>query len=189
MFFRRVAPALALVALGALGAFGSGCSTPPRLSADQYYTEGKDPFGDKNYEGAIRNYKELLDQYPFDPHAEEAELTIAESHYKKKQYAEAIAAFNDFQRMHPMSPELREGLLPARQELRQTNDDDRSRPVRRRQRAGLVPRRRRPLSAERVRAEGAPSHGALPRVDGASTTATSPASTSSTTTCARARTA
>ena len=50
--------------------------------------------------------KSLLDQYPFDPHAEEAELTIAESHYKKKQYAEAIAAFNDFQRMHPMSPEL-----------------------------------------------------------------------------------
>jgi outer membrane protein assembly factor BamD len=103
MFFRRVAPALALVALGAIG---TGCSTPPRLSADQYYTEGKSSFGDKNYEGAIRNYKELLDQYPFDPHAEEAELAIAESHYRKKQYAEAIAAFNDFQRMHPMSPEL-----------------------------------------------------------------------------------
>jgi outer membrane protein assembly factor BamD len=106
MFFRRVAPALAFVALGTLGAFGSGCSTPPRLSADQYYKEGKDSFGDKNYEQAIRNYKELLDQFPFDPHAEEAELTIAESYYKKKQYAEAIAAFNDFQRMHPMSPEL-----------------------------------------------------------------------------------
>ena len=106
MFLRRVAPALALVAVGALGAVGSGCGTPPRLSADQYYSEGKGAFGDKNYEGAIRNYKELLDQYPFDPHAEEAELTIAESHYKKKQYAEAIAAFNDFQRMHPMSPDL-----------------------------------------------------------------------------------
>jgi outer membrane protein assembly factor BamD len=103
MAFRRVAPALALLAVGALG---SGCSPTPRLSADQYYTEGKNSFGEKNYEGAIRNYKDLLDQYPFDPHAEEAELTIAESHYKKKQYAEAIAAFNDFQRMHPMSPEL-----------------------------------------------------------------------------------
>lgn len=103
MVFRRVAPALALVALGAVG---FGCGTPPRQTADQYYTTGKSSFGDKNYEGAIRNYKELLDQYPFDPHAEEAELTIAESHYKKKQYSEAIAAFNDFQRMHPMSPEL-----------------------------------------------------------------------------------
>lgn len=101
MFFRRVAPALVLVA-----AFGAGCGTPPRLSADQYYTEGKAAFGEENYEVAITNYKNLLDQYPFDPHAEEAELTIAESHYKKGQYAEAIAAFNDFQRMHPMSPEL-----------------------------------------------------------------------------------
>ncbi len=100
MFVRRVAPALALAALAA------ACGNPPRLTADQYYTEGKDAFGSENYEVAIRSYKDLLDQYPFDPHAEEAELTIAESHYKKKQYAEAIAAFNDFQRMHPMSPEL-----------------------------------------------------------------------------------
>ncbi len=97
-----------MLALAAtLGALGGGCSAPnPRLSADEYYKTGKDSFGQKNYEGAIKSYKDLLDQYPFDPHAEEAELTIAESHYKKKQYAEAIAAFNDFQRMHPMSPSL-----------------------------------------------------------------------------------
>jgi outer membrane protein assembly factor BamD len=100
MLLRRVAPTLLLIA------FGAACGTPPRLTADQYYTEGKSAFGDENYEVAITSYKSLLDQYPFDPHAEEAELTIAESHYKKKQYAEAIAAFNDFQRMHPMSPEL-----------------------------------------------------------------------------------
>lgn len=100
MFARRVAPALVLIALGA------ACSTPPRLTADQYYTEGKGAFDSQNYEVAVRNYKELLDQYPFDPHAEEAEISIAQAHYKKKQYAEAITAFNDFQRMHPMSPEL-----------------------------------------------------------------------------------
>ena len=101
MVLRHVAPALMLVALSA------ACSgKSPRLSADQYYTEGKAAFGDENYEVAIRSYKDLLDQYPFDPHAEEAEITIAESQYKKKHYAEAIAAFNDFQRMHPMSPEL-----------------------------------------------------------------------------------
>src|SRR5262245_8065212 len=100
MFVRRVGSTLALIA------FAASCSAPPKLTADQYYTEGKTAFTDENYEVAIRSYKDLLDQYPFDPHAEEAELTIAESHYKKKQYAEAIAAFNDFQRMHPMSPEL-----------------------------------------------------------------------------------
>lgn len=100
MPLRRVAPTLLLVV------FGAACGTPPRQTADQYYADGKGAFGEQNYEVAITSYKNLLDQYPFDPHAEEAELTIAESHYKKKQYAEAIAAFNDFQRMHPMSPEL-----------------------------------------------------------------------------------
>jgi len=104
MIFRRAASAIALVALSALGTACSG--NPPRLAADQYYGDGKNAFDEKNYEGAIKNYKDLLDQYPFDPHAEEAELTIAESHFKKNQYAEAIAAFNDFQRMHPMSPHL-----------------------------------------------------------------------------------
>ena len=103
MVLRRVVPTIALAALSVLGA---ACGNPPRLTADQYYSEGKSSFDDNNYENAIKSYKELLDQYPFDPHAEEAELTIAESHYKKRQYAEAIAAFNDFQRMHPMSPEL-----------------------------------------------------------------------------------
>ena len=100
MLVRRVAPTLALLAVTC------ACGTPPKLTADQYYTEGKNAFGEKNYEVAINRYKDLLDQFPFDPHAEEAELTIAESHYRKHQYAEAIASFNDFQRMHPMSPEL-----------------------------------------------------------------------------------
>ena len=62
----------------------SSCSarlsgTSPRLTAEQYYNEGKDAFSDENHEVAIKSYKELLDQYPLDPHAEEAELTIAES--------------------------------------------------------------------------------------------------------------
>ena len=100
MFVRRVAPTVALLALTV------ACSAPPKLTADQYYTDGQSAFAEENYEVAIRSYKDLLDQYPFDPHAEEAEITIAESHFKKKQYAEAIAAFNDFQRMHPMSPAL-----------------------------------------------------------------------------------
>ncbi len=100
MLVRRVVPTVALLAVTC------ACGAPPKLTADQYYTEGKNAFGDKNYEVAINRYKDLLDQFPFDPHAEEAELTIAESHYKKHQFAEAIAAFNDFQRMHPMSPEL-----------------------------------------------------------------------------------
>ncbi len=85
-----------------------GCSSTPKLTADQYYKEASEAFTKKNYELAATRYKELLDQYPFSEHAEEAELRIAHSQYKNHKYPEAIAAFNDFQRMHPMSPHLPE---------------------------------------------------------------------------------
>jgi outer membrane protein assembly factor BamD len=45
----------------------------------------------------------LLDQYPFDQHAEEAELKIAQAYYAAERYPEAIAAFSNFERMHPTS--------------------------------------------------------------------------------------
>ena len=84
----------------------AGCGKEQKLSADAYYSEASGAFKDKNYDVAIARYKGLLDNFPFDEHAEDAELKIAHAHYKKKQYAEAIAAFNDFQRMHPLSPHL-----------------------------------------------------------------------------------
>lgn len=82
------------------------CGTPKRLTPDEYYREATDAFADENYQVAIQQYNELLDQFPFDPRAEEAELHIAESHYEREAYPEAIAALSDFQRMHPMSPHL-----------------------------------------------------------------------------------
>jgi outer membrane protein assembly factor BamD len=99
---------LAIVLVALVATAGCGSTTKPKLSADAYYTEASDAFAKRNYDVAANHYKELLDQYPFDPRAEEAELHIATAHYKSHHYAEAIAAFNDFQRMHPMSPHLAE---------------------------------------------------------------------------------
>ena len=99
---------LAIVLVALVATAGCGSSTKPKLSADAYYTEASDAFAKRNYDVAANHYKELLDQYPFDPRSEEAELHIATAHYKSHHYAEAIAAFNDFQRMHPMSPHLAE---------------------------------------------------------------------------------
>ena len=98
----RITTILGLLTLAAL----VGCGAKPKPAADDYYKEATAAFGEKNYDVAISRYKELLDQYPFSDHAEEVELRIAESYYRNKKYPEAIAAFNDFQRMHPMSPKL-----------------------------------------------------------------------------------
>ena len=97
--------AILLVAL----VLAAGCGdAKPKLSADAYYKEASEAYSKRNYDVAAAQYKELLDKYPFNDHSEEAELRIATAQYKSKHYPEAIAALNDFQRMHPMSPELPE---------------------------------------------------------------------------------
>jgi outer membrane protein assembly factor BamD len=96
---------LVVVMVGLLGALG--CSgKKPIVPADQLWTEGNEAYNDEAYDYAIQKFKALLDQYPFDPHAEEAELKIAQAYYAADRHAEAIAAFGNFERMHPTSPNL-----------------------------------------------------------------------------------
>jgi outer membrane protein assembly factor BamD len=93
-----------MVVLTALLAVVAGCSgKKPVVPADQLWAEGNESFEDEAYDYAIQKYKALLDQYPFDPHAEEAELKIAQAYYAAERYPEAIAAFGNFERMHPTS--------------------------------------------------------------------------------------
>ncbi|HYR97155.1 MAG TPA: outer membrane protein assembly factor BamD [Candidatus Binatus sp.] len=96
-------------ALGALAvalvAFGCA-SKKPIVPPEKLWGEAETAFHDEAYELAVDRYKALLDQHPFDARAEEAELKIAQSHYLSQRYAEAIAAFGDFERMHPTSAQL-----------------------------------------------------------------------------------
>src|SRR5439155_1314766 len=96
---RLGALAVALVALECAG-------KKPIIPPDKLWGEAEDAFNIDAYELAVDRYKKLLDQHPFDQHAEEAELKIALSYYKAQRWAEAIAAFGDFERMHPTSAEL-----------------------------------------------------------------------------------
>jgi outer membrane protein assembly factor BamD len=101
MPFRSMVVALAVVASLA------GCAgKKPLVPADQLWTEANASYDDEAYDYAIQKYKALLDQYPFDPHAEEAELKIAQAYYAVDRYPEAIAAFGNFERMHPTSQYL-----------------------------------------------------------------------------------
>ena len=92
--------ALALLVCAACG--GKKAPTP----SDQLWTKGDQAMQDEAWDVAVQNYKSLLGQYPFDPNAEDAELKIAEAYYNAKRYPEAIAAFGDFERMHPTSDNL-----------------------------------------------------------------------------------
>lgn len=91
-----------VLVVGAIGCAGK----KPVVPADELWTEGNTALDDEAYDYAIQKYKALLDQYPFDEHAEEAELKIAQAYYAAERYPEAIAAFSNFERMHPTSTHL-----------------------------------------------------------------------------------
>jgi outer membrane protein assembly factor BamD len=99
---RGVAGALVV----ALVALGCGATKKPIIPPEKLWGEADQAYHDEAWELAVERYKKFLDQHPFDARAEEAELKIAQSHYAAGRYAEAIAAFGDFERMHPTSPEL-----------------------------------------------------------------------------------
>jgi outer membrane protein assembly factor BamD len=84
-----------------------GCtSIEKRPSAKEYYSQADEAYSKEDFLSAVDTYRDLLDQYPLNPYAEEAQLKIAYSYYIEKKYAESIAAFNDFERAYPTSMHL-----------------------------------------------------------------------------------
>jgi outer membrane protein assembly factor BamD len=85
----------------------SGCSaTMRRLSAKEYYTEASEYYNKEDFVTSGDRYQELLDQYPLNPYAEEAQLKIAYGRYLDRKYADALSAFSDFERTYPTSTHL-----------------------------------------------------------------------------------
>jgi outer membrane protein assembly factor BamD len=89
-----------------LCALVSACSIKKPPTGENYYQQAQLNFTNKEYHAAIENYQFVVDKYPFSPYAEESEMKIGLAYYKDKDYAQAVAALDDFQRMHPTSKNL-----------------------------------------------------------------------------------
>jgi outer membrane protein assembly factor BamD len=83
-----------------------GCTTRNAPTGENYYVQATQEYSQHYYKPAIDDYQKLIDEYPFSPFAEEAELNIGLAYYKSHDYAEAIGALTDFLRMHPTSKHL-----------------------------------------------------------------------------------
>ena len=84
----------------------AACSLRQKPSGQDYYAQAQLNFATKEYKAAIENYQQVIDKYPFSPYAEDAEMKIGLAYYQQKDYAEAIGALDDFERMHPTSKNL-----------------------------------------------------------------------------------
>jgi len=95
-----------LICLICLAFLISGCAlfdSPRQMekTADQLAAEGSSAFMRGKYRAAITAYTDLKDWYPFSRYAILAELKIADAHFHLKEYTQAIAAYEQFERMHP----------------------------------------------------------------------------------------
>ena len=80
-----------------------GCATLDKKekTAKDYADEAMEAYQDKEYKRAIESYQKIKDWYPFSKYSVLADLKIADSHYNLKQYNEAVAAYEEFEKLHP----------------------------------------------------------------------------------------
>ncbi len=97
--FSALSATLLIVCLAA-----SGCGAPPPMGEVELFEEANREFEAEQFTLSSQHYEELLEQHPFSDLAEIARIRIAHSYYLNGNYDRAVAAFNDFERLHPASP-------------------------------------------------------------------------------------
>ena len=68
---------------------------------DELAEKGMEYFDDEDYHDALKAFTTLKERYPYSRYAILAELKVADAHFHRKEYAEAIAAYADFLQLHP----------------------------------------------------------------------------------------
>jgi outer membrane protein assembly factor BamD len=75
--------------------------TDEAATASDLAWDGMDAYENGRYDRALEKFQKLKDYYPFSKYAILAELKIADTHYKRMEYEEAIFAYENFEQLHP----------------------------------------------------------------------------------------
>jgi outer membrane protein assembly factor BamD len=71
------------------------------------YREGLVRFNKRDYSDALKRFQELKANFPDNPpYTLWAELKVGDCHFLKKEYVEAIAAYEEFKKIHPTHEEM-----------------------------------------------------------------------------------
>ena len=96
--------ALALICLWLAGGL-AGCSClsgkKQTESAEELAEKGMESFDDEDYKDALKAFNTLKERYPYSRYAILAELKVADAHFYREEYPEAISAYEDFVQLHP----------------------------------------------------------------------------------------
>ena len=97
----RLIPVLVIIL-----SIGSGCALfqiKEEKYAQELASDGMEAYQEGKYKDAIKSFEKIKDWYPFSKYAILAELKIADSHYKLKEFEEAVSAYEQFENLHPLN--------------------------------------------------------------------------------------
>ena len=82
----------------------SGCAwfrSEQERTAQELANDGMEQYNNRDYRKAIESFEKLKDWYPFSKYAILAELKIGDAFYHLEEYEDAIAAYENFESLHP----------------------------------------------------------------------------------------
>ena len=89
-----------------LGCGGKGVKTTGG-DPEALYREGLVRFNKRDYSEALKRFQELKANFPDNPpYTLWAELKVGDCHFLQKEYVEAIAAYEEFKKIHPTHEEM-----------------------------------------------------------------------------------
>jgi outer membrane protein assembly factor BamD len=70
-------------------------------TAQELAWNGMEDYENGRYADAIEKFQKLKDYYPFSKYAILADLKIADAHYQREEYEDAIFGYENFEKLHP----------------------------------------------------------------------------------------
>ena len=70
-------------------------------SAQELAEKGMEAFDEEDYKDALKAFNTLKERYPYSQYAILAELKVADAHFYREEYPEAIGSYEDFVQLHP----------------------------------------------------------------------------------------
>lgn len=103
-----------LFLLGVFVSILSSCASGPKAhhkvsyqtDAKENFEKGKKAFDKKDYVDAVEYFTFVKQKFPFSTYAVESDLLLADCHFKRERYPEAIDAYNDFIKLHPKNEKV-----------------------------------------------------------------------------------
>ena len=118
MALAALAPMLALAGALLLPSCAStddeGGSVTYSLTAKQNYEKGLEELKEENFPEATRFFSFVRQKFPFSKYAVLAELALADTHFARGSYQEAIDAYKTFVRLHPTHEKVEDGYVAYR---------------------------------------------------------------------------